>query len=278
MNITNKYAVCEETAEIAQRAVYRPQKDVFRVTELINPPMIRHLTLQHWDDLSVDVADLLWSIFGTDVHAKMEQIRKPNIVKEMHMEVPLDCDKILRGTVDLVDLLSRTISDYKTTSVFKVLKGEFADYEMQINFYNYLLHRLGFPPMKRGRNILFLKDWVASKAKYQDDYPKTQEVVIWYSLWPIDKTKHLLDGRIQAHLDKPKVCSPAERWEEPTTYAVMKRGRKSALPNGLKNDPQEAEAMANKVGGYVEIRDGRCRRCEDYCVVRKFCPFGRNLP
>ena len=71
-------------------------------------------------------------------------------------------------------------------------------------------------------------------------------------------------------------CSPEERWERPTTWAVMKEGRKTALR--VFDAKEEADKMADGQKGLsVEERKGACARCEGYCLAAKFCSFAKGL-
>ena len=70
-------------------------------------------------------------------------------------------------------------------------------------------------------------------------------------------------------------CSPEERCERPTTYAVMRRGLKSAL-RVFDNVEQARELAGGESDRHVEVRPGRAIRCEGYCPVAKFCPQRRT--
>jgi hypothetical protein len=84
----------------------------------------------------------------------------------------------------------------------------------------------------------------------------------------------------------PKPCTPEEKWQTPTKYKVMKKGRKTALiasryVDGEKQDllsvaeaMEAAEAKGHAVDGtkiYIQQFPGECKRCADYCVVNTFC-------
>jgi hypothetical protein len=78
--------------------------------------------------------------------------------------------------------------------------------------------------------------------------------------------------------DDIPVCTEEERWSKPTTWAVLKeKGAKRAVNGGLYESESEAKEHAKRISGAVERREGSCARCMDYCRVRQFCQFGRNL-
>ena len=68
-------------------------------------------------------------------------------------------------------------------------------------------------------------------------------------------------------------CSPEERWERPSEFAVMKAGLKRAVRKF--DSRQEADAFAGGKGSghFVETRPGESVRCQDWCACSGFCNF-----
>jgi len=107
-------------------------------------------------------------------------------------------------------------------------------------------------------------------------------------LWDIKTTENYISERIKLHEQVPAPeCTLEEKWQRPTTYAVKKKGRKSAirvfdnkLEAELELDTQEEKAKEKKKNEkfFIEERKGENVRCENYCVVNKFCPYykGKN--
>ena len=97
-------------------------------------------------------------------------------------------------------------------------------------------------------------------------------------LWDWHDAIGYMEDRVREHQaaeslsdDALPVCSPEERWEKPTTYAVMKKGRKSAV-RVLDNEVDAEQMAADKgAGHYVEVRHGESARCVDYCPVNTYC-------
>jgi hypothetical protein len=69
--------------------------------------------------------------------------------------------------------------------------------------------------------------------------------------------------------DKLLPCTPEERWERPTRYALMKKGRKRAIK--LYDTEEDANGAVKEKDHYVEYRKGESVRCENYCPVKEFC-------
>ena len=80
------------------------------------------------DEIKRDVSDMIWLLFGTAVHSILErQEEGAEEIKEARIKVPVG-DYILSGQFDLYDAATQTITDYKTTSVWKIIFGDFEDW------------------------------------------------------------------------------------------------------------------------------------------------------
>jgi len=140
---------------------------------------------------------------------------------------------------------------------------------------------------------MILRDWQVSK-KREDGYPKIPFVVVPIHLWGYKAQTDYINRRIHEHLTFPmKECTPEEKWQRPTTFAVMEKGRKKAMiasvyNNGVR-EPITSKQQALEVikqrklynrykSGtiYIQERPGRRVRCEDWCLVRSVCPFNRQ--
>ena len=93
----------------------------------------------------------------------------------------------------------------------------------------------------------------------------------------IKKKVASLEAAESAGDDELEPCSPEERWDRPSTYAVMKEGRKTAVR--VFEDKAEAEKLAaeNGKGFSVLERKGKSVRCESYCPCREFCSYWKSL-
>jgi len=54
--------------------VQKPDPNILRVTELINPPLIKHLTLKYWDELRPLASEFLWSLLGSAMNSEFQKI------------------------------------------------------------------------------------------------------------------------------------------------------------------------------------------------------------
>ena len=62
-----------------------------------------------------------------------------------------------------------------------------------------------------------------------------------------------------------------EMWEKDPVWALIKQGAKRA--KSLHSSPAEAEEAKKEAGpGFeIQIRQGERTRCQDYCLVSKWC-------
>jgi hypothetical protein len=188
----------------------------------------------------------------------------------------------LSGAIDVqqVDGDGVTISDFKVTSVWSVVYDK-TSWHDQLNVYAYLVRKAKQQNVKKLQIVALLRDWSRRKAEQESNYPSAPIVVIDIPLWSDEKQDSYVDSRMQKHVDAEFdamteqtliACTPEETWEKPTVYAVMKKGRKSAI----KLFPTESEAQDRLVGlgntHYIETRAGEQTRCAgDWCGVSQWC-------
>jgi len=124
-----------------------------------------------------------------------------------------------------------------------------------------------------------IKDWSAYKAKQERNYPEHPITIIPISLWSPETAKDYIEERVAIHFnDVAKECSDEERWKRPGSWAVMKKGRKSAVR--LVDSEEEAKKYItwakleddDKV--YIQERKAQYIRCDGYCPFAKLgvCP------
>jgi len=247
-------------------------------TTLIGPPMIRHLREQHADDIEEDAADRIWSLVGQAVHAVVERAAAPCELQEERLFATFEADgvgpKVVSGQFDLFD--GRVLTDLKVTSVWSVKAGIKAEWEAQLNVLAELLRCYGFEPREL-QIVAIARDWRKNEAQRYDDYPARQVVTLPVPLWPRRQAVEYIHARLQAHYARdPEPCTPDERWDKPDTWAVMRKGRKSAM----RVLPSEEEAQRWKEdngGDSIVHRPGASPRCEQYCEVAQWCPYGRQV-
>lgn len=240
------------------------------------------LTDRHWDEITVDVKDNMWALWGTATHALLEKEYDGTFTEEKFEEKVNGLT--VTGRVDCYDMEHETLYDYKTTSAWKIVYKNFEDWYMQGMIYAWLLSKKGLK-VNKCKFVAILRDWLETEIKRKADYPvspvyvyefdvsdadlKSVEEVIIQKVAQIEKSKDIAD-------DELPECAKNERWASADVYAVMKKGRKTSLKNF--DNEEEAQKMATELGEnhYVEVRPGTDKKCTRYCACCEFCSYYRE--
>jgi hypothetical protein len=280
MKLTNKHNLPETFVNVLQRSNYTKGKAHLSVTELINSPRITQLRKKHFDEIEEDVADKVWAIFGTAIHAVLEHGKGENHVIEQRLHANMDGYDI-SGAIDLqeVDEDGIHISDYKTTGAWAVMNNK-KDWEQQLNCYAWLVEKVKKVPVKSIKIIAIIRDWSRRDAGFKEGYPEAPIKSIDVPLWSFQDREDFIKEKIRLHSDalfaletgdNLPVCTPEQMWEKQTSYAVLKVGGKRAT--AVFETQEEADEKLQSLGkGYeIQVRPGERTRCANFCQVRDFC-------
>jgi len=235
------------------------------VTQLIAPPYQRKLRTEV--EVIEDVSDRIWSLLGQCVHLVLERAYRGKGRAEERLFTECNGWRV-SGQFDVIE--DGCLMDYKVTSVWAVKGDTKVEWEQQLNLLRLLAHRSGIEVTSL-RIIAILRDWSKGKSN-APGYPDAQVVSVDIPLWPLHKAEAYLMDRVMAHQDPaPPVCSDTERWKKEDIFAVMKKGRKSAIK--LHDTRKDALAMVSQmtVDHYIERRPGGYTRCDSYCNVSHQC-------
>ena len=272
MKLTNKIGLPEALVNAVRNDGYSRGAADISVTQLIDSPFIRHLRQQHASELTEDVSDRIWSLMGQSIHAILERANLSGLVEQrLFADV---AGKKLSGQFDHLE--NGVLTDWKMTSVWAVVYGK-PDWGKQLNVLAYLCRLKGLT-VNSLQIVAILRDWSKSKAGKEDNYPDTQVVTIPITLWTPERQEEYVLERINAHFhDGTPPCTDDERWVKPGKFAVMKKGRKSALR--LLDSKEEAEKWVVENGEGTEIveRPATFNRCELFCNVNQFCPVWQQV-
>lgn len=280
MIITNKHNLPQAFVNAVEYPTYTKGKAHMSVTELLNSPQIVQLKAKYANEITVDVSEMMWAVFGTAVHHVLEQNKGAGDIVEQRLHADLDGWHI-SGAIDqqIVTEDGIEIGDYKTTSVWAVMNDK-PEWEQQLNIYAWLVETVKKTPVSKLKIMALLKDWSAREAETRQNYPVIDFVTIDIPLWDYDKREAFIRERIHLHSEglyandtnaSLPECTPAECWEKPTTYAVKKEGGVRA--KSVHPILSEAEVALQEAGkGYaLEIREGERTRCAKYCQVAPWC-------
>lgn len=276
MKFRNDSNLVPHLAEVLKNAYLNDAYDapqgekVISVTALIAPAQKLVLERKHAGDLEMDVLDTVPALLGQALHHILERAgpAAPTHVPERRLEAQHD-GWTISGKADLYETKEGIIVDYKNSSVWTYIYGK-KEWDQQLNVYRWLSERNGFP-VKGLAVALFCGDWRRGEAKRSPDYP-ARVVNIPVQMWTMDQATAFIDGRLKLHRDaregKNVPCSSDETWAKPSTWAVMKAGRKTAL--SVHDTLAAAEAASNGTT-YIQNRPGESVRCNGYCSAAPWC-------
>jgi hypothetical protein len=277
MKITNKHGVPETLVSLASREYYTKGAAQYSVTELLSPPRIRRLREQFHERVEQDVADMLWSMLGSALHVVMERGQTDGHITEERLFKDMD-GVTISGQIDLQHERDGgvVITDYKFTSAWAVMADK-PEWEQQLNVYRWLVETVKGNRVDALNICALIRDF--SRHDNREGYPAAPIQMVSIPMWSLEETEEFVRRRLDAHRDAKVAhefgdalpdCSPEERWQSETVYAVKREGRKTAI-RVFKN-PEEANQLAEKEKGYVETRPGEPKRCTgNYCGVAQWC-------
>lgn len=244
------------------------------VSQLIAPPRQVALLKKHGDTLSEDVSDRIWSLLGQVTHGILERAEL-DALTEMRLSTIVE-GWTISGQFDRLALFpDGLVQDYKLTSVWAAIDGVKPEWVAQLNCYAHLIRQAG-GEVDRLQIVAILRDWSKGRALAGNGYPPHQVQVLDVPLWSETEALAYMVGRVRMHqaaeIALPP-CSDDDVWRRPTTYAVMRAGRKRAV----KLCATETEAQA-VIGSdkrpqelSVTVRPGVAVRCESYCAAAPVC-------
>ena len=233
------------------------------------------LQSQHEGELTEDVSDLIFSLFGTAMHTVLERSGVGLQEERLFTDI---CGWTVSGQFDYLDN-DGIIWDWKTASVWEVTNGVKAERESQLNCYAHLASVNGIE-VKGLRIGFILRDWSKSKAKTEPGYPPFQVMVYPIPLWQHSDGQAYMEERVKLHQAARTTlpeCTPEERWARPDSYAVTKTGNKRASKLFTNRNDADTDALARGSGYTVTMRPGESTRCKFYCSVLPFCAQGQKL-
>lgn len=276
MVLTNKLNLPADLIKIIENDPYDSGDSDISVTRLINPLQMEALKWEHRDAEAVeDVSEKLWALIGQATHYLLEQVASKGDRVEERLFWPID-GWIVSGQFDKWE--NNTLTDYKITSVYSgkdaILHGK-PEWTEQLNLLAALCD-LNDLPTEKSEILAIFRDWSKFGGRRDPDYPPPA-ALIPIELLSKEERLSFLFKRVREHQDAREghypPCTQSQMWERPTTYAVMKEGRKSALR--VLDTMQDALSWVetNKPKGKVDIvlRPGERVRCENYCQVRDVC-------
>ena len=276
MNFTNRTQLPDHIAHVLREAFLNDSYDGPRgeheisVTTLVGPAQKRVLERRHAADLSMDVLDTVPALLGQGLHSILERGATNGVTAVPEERLATHHDGwLISGKSDLYETTDKILVDYKSSSVWSFIFGK-KDWNDQLNVLRWIRERNG-QRVNGLAIVLFCGDWRRGEALKNPDYP-ARVVNIPIPMWTMDEATAYVDARLKLHRDAQDgqnvPCSEEERWQKPTSWALVKDGNKRAASL----HSTEADAVANLRGGqHVEKRPGESVRCNGYCLAASFC-------
>lgn len=282
MKVTNKFNLPEPVVAALTHDDYSRGESNRSVTQLIGSPRVRILKKEHEAKITFDASELVWIALGKGIHKMFEDHAGGKWRPEERLFADVS-GWTISGQVDIQHHADGTVTmyDYKITSVWSVIFWK-DDYDKQLNFYAWLARQNGM--RVSALNIVFvLRDWRKSDSEQGriKDYPKAPIMVLPAKLWSDEEQDAYVAERVAVHQSAEfdrlagetlPYCTDEERWAKEDKFAVMKKGRKTAVR--VLDTADKAQAMADDLGPghYVEERPGEKTRCaQGWCPVAEWC-------
>lgn len=283
MKITNRHNAPSAIVNNVMNDEYSRGDSDISVTQLLTSPRIVLLQRVNEDNMETDVVDRIPSMLGTAMHKVLEKGANPGEIVEERFFYTILGVKV-SGAVDLQIPKADgawEINDYKLTSVYSVMADKW-EWVAQLNMYAYLMRMATGRRATTLKIVAILKDWSRKQGEFKPDYPQAPLVMVDIEVWSDEKQEAYIQERVRLHDSNAKSldsggpiddCTDDERWLRGEKFAVMKKGRKSAVKLfENKDDANDWVREQSDEGLTVEHRPGDPVRCAgNYCGVAKWC-------
>lgn len=250
----------------------------FTASMLPQPIQIYELKRRYKDKVEVDIADMIYPLLGNNTHYILERMGIKNALQEERLFAVVNGEKV-SGQIDYYSA-NRALQDWKVTTRYVLIDGVKPDWECQLNINAFLLEINKFK-VDKIEVVCIFRDWSKIQSLKNPDYPKHQVAVLPVFKWSMAEREEYISMRIDYFKEAMGLpdselpeCSAEERWEKKPVYAVMKKGRKSAV-RLLGSEEEAAEYIGDKNLDpkihSIQFRQGESTRCEYYCDVKDFC-------
>lgn len=287
---TNKHNLPEEIVSAITKDRYTDTSEKpsdYSATTLLAPVQQVVLKKRYEDSLKIrDVVDDFWAFLGSIAHNVLEESWHESMGSVVEDRLYTNVgDKVLSGKMDCYH--NGEIRDYKTTKAYKIIKGDYYEYEKQLNIYAFLCKSNGFE-VNSLKVIAIIFDWQKHKVGSKN-YPECPFVIIPLRLWEDDEVERYIKHRVSmlntawglsdSEIAEKYPCSDRDMWQDTKDFAVIKSGATRATRSfGTEEEAYEhLHAMKNQ-GDYIvlERKTGR-KRCQDWCDCAHLCVQNKNL-
>ena len=265
----------------------------YSITKIISPIQQTELLRRYEGTAKVPQRDILESYnawIGSVLHNALEDasMNDKDVISERRFYKTI-AGKIISGKVDAIK--KKTIVDYKTCKVYKIMKMDTKQWEEQANCYRVLAEEEGIEIDKLQVEAMML-DWkpMEARIKKNQGYPQCPIQVIPLKVWDLSVTEQFIKQRVLYLENAKKVtdeelaeefpCSREEQWSGYKDTAIYKINANRAT-KVFKSPEEAAEHMLDndKLSidtHYIVDRYSKRTRCEEYCSAKNICQQYKN--
>ena len=290
VQFTNKFNLPPEVVNAIMKDRYTTEGEEeydLSVTTLISPIQQTALCSRHKGNLAVrDVMDNFWSFLGSIAHQILEEGWHKDMGSIVEQRLYYTCEGIkIGGKFDCYG--QGEIRDYKTTKVYKVMKGDFKEWEKQLNIYAFFCDKNNLP-VSSIKVIAILLDW--SLYEKRPNYPPAPIQIIQLPLWRSERTEAYIKDRVLKLLKASTIddlslaytypCSREEMWSDVKDHIIAKKGRKNAVKvfsdyNMALTEYQNNYQHDKKYSVITRYKERK--RCFRYCPASNTCQQHKML-
>ena len=214
-------------------------------------PRQNHLSNRHRHKVKSDktaVTQVIASMVGNGVHDQLQRYLRDEARVNHNWMIERRLCTIVDGlrVSGRFDALynQEDLYDIKVTKAYKAIKGDYDEWEQQLNAYDYMLYKDGIT-IKRLKIFMVVSDWNKGDS-WQGAYPDTNINIIGINRWTRDLQEKWMKTRVNLwksslHLadDKLPLCTNEERW---ATTGIWKLYRTPKLLRASKTFPTKSRA------------------------------------
>ena len=298
MKYTNNFGFPPFVVDWLKFDEYDFDPEVYSATRLLRPTRMIVLEKRHNNELEIDITEVVASRYGTALHDSIEKLKFKNALQEHRFFCEVD-GQMISGKPDILEerfwkkgykpvtKLKKgkeyNLWDIKSTSVWTFIYGSRdVDHLKQLSQYRYMVmhdkENEGLLVSRDAKIIYMFTDHSRSKARQGGDYPKHRIAIKDVKLMTTEETEVFIRGKlghINHFMDTPEQelpeCTREDLWQGDDKWAVIKRGRKSAVK--VYDNEEDASDRVVQEGEnihWVEKRPGKVNRC-NYCNVSPWC-------
>ena len=271
------------------KTLYSRMGNDVSVTELMKSPREVHLKNRHRPAVAVSGLDnLVPSMTGSGLHDQFQR----HLRKENNVNGTWQIERRLLTVIDNVRVSGRfdalynneRLYDVKVTRAWKFEKGDYSEWETQLNCYDFMLWKDGID-IKDLFIMGIVLDWQAGQV-WKQGYPASRILILPMTRWSRTRQELYMHTRVAAWKgalslsdSKLPLCTASERW---ANKPVWKLFRTSGQTRATKVFPTEdrakkyMKACMTKDTKWANARvekhqeDG-WKKCDSWCDVNQFC-------